>query len=181
MQQISRAERLQQLKDNPETMNDIFMCLAEGGSMIELCHGWGVRYTDILFWVNDDAGRKKIFVEALEAQQQWAISRLLQELRALSFIDARKLFDDQHNLLPPDKWPNDIAAAVSSIEINELYDGVGKERERIGDVKKIKLFDKLKALEMLGKDLGRFVQKHEISGKLTLEELVTGSKKEDKI
>lgn len=179
MPEESLIERTRRLQADPQTLEDICAHLAEGGSLIVLCKTWNVRYSEMVMWLNADETRKKRFAESLDAQTQWAVTRLLQEIRAISFVDIRQLFNEDHSLKPPSEWPDDVAAAIAGIEVDELYEGVGQERERIGDTKKVKMFDKLKALEMLGKDLGRFVQKHEVTGKLTLEELVTGSNKND--
>lgn len=167
--------RTSEIINDPNTIDVIFKHLANGGSLINLCKTWNVRYSDIIFWIHQSDERKKAYHEGLEAQKAWGIERLLQEIRSISFVDIRKIFNEDHSLKPPSEWPDDVAAAIAGIETDELFEGMGKERSRVGETKKIKMFDKLKALEMLGKDLGRFTQKIEHSGKLTLEDLVTGS------
>lgn len=174
----SLRERTERVKADPDTIEEIFQHLANGGSLIAWCEVKKIRYSDILWWMNIDPERKKKLEEGLDAQQQWAVHRLLQELRSISFIDIRKIFDDDHALKPVKEWPPEVAAAIAGIDVDELYDYEDGKRIKVGKTKKLKMFDKLKALEMLGKDLGRFVQKHEINGKLTLEDLVTGSKKD---
>lgn len=171
----SLDERTSELQSDPGTMLTIFKHLANGGSLINLCKTWDVRYSDFMLWINQDEGRKKLYHEGLEAQQAWAVDRLLQEIRAISFIDIRQIFNEDHSLKPPSEWPDDVAAALAGIEVNELQEHDGQKMVKIGEVKKIKLLDKLKALEMLGRDLGRFTQKIEHSGKLTLEDLVSAS------
>lgn len=177
----TQAERLTRLKAAPGTMIEIFGHLANGGSLINLCQMWSVRYSDIIYWINEDAARKKLYTEALIAQQEWSINRLLQELRAISFVDIKQIFNEDHSLKPPSEWPDDVAAALAGIEVDEIWEMQESENSRkmkkvqIGETKKVKLFDKLKALEMLGRDLGRFTQKIEHSGKLTLEDLVSAS------
>lgn len=53
--------------------------------------------------------------------------------------------------------------AISSLETYEEFEGYGEEREKVGDTKKIKLIDKTKALELLGKHLGMFKEKVDIN------------------
>ena len=53
--------------------------------------------------------------------------------------------------------------AISSLETFEEFEGYGDNREKIGDTKKIKLIDKTKALELLGKHLGMFKDKIELN------------------
>lgn len=179
-------ERFNRKINEPDTMETICGDTANGGSLIKLAETWNIRYSDILLWVHADELRKKLYHEALDARNEWTVHRLLDELRSLSFINARLLFDENHALLTPDKWPDDICRAISSIEVDEIWDedagfeaGGKKKKVQIGETKKLKLYDKLKAIELLGKDLGRFISKHEVTGKLTLEDLVTGSLKKD--
>ena len=168
-------ERTTRICADPDTLDNVVGHIANGGNLIDLCRTWDVRYSDIVMWLNNDEVRKKSFYAALDARNEWAIQRILGELNALAFVDIRGIFDENHELLPPNKWPDDVARAIAGIEVNELKEHDGERMVVIGEVKKVKLYDKLKSIELLGKDLGRFVSKHEVTGRLTLEDLVTGS------
>jgi phage terminase small subunit len=54
--------------------------------------------------------------------------------------------------------PEDARRAIAGIEIVEEFEGSGKDREQIGYTKKIKFWDKPKALENLGKHLGIYLE-----------------------
>ena len=58
--------------------------------------------------------------------------------------------------------------------MEEIYewDAVAKEKVYIGRVKKIKLIDKTKAIEMLGKKLDMFIDKVHVSGTVTVQHSV---------
>lgn len=101
---------------------------------------------------------------------------VLSELVKIAKADIRKLFNENGGLLPVNEWPDDIAGAVASVEVDEIFGNVGPEKMQIGEVKKIKLWKKEKALELLGKNLALFMDKIEVSGSVTLEELVERSK-----
>lgn len=158
-------------KNDKDSLRKICTHLSNGGDLFTLAELWGTDYADMILWLNQDA-QKASFYLALEAQHEWRVSRLLKELNDISFSEVRKLFDDNGCLLNPKDWPKEISGLVSSLSIKELYDSDG---EKVGEVKSIKMFDKLKAIELLGKDLGRFINRHEISGKLTLEDLISKS------
>ena len=64
--------------------------------------------------------------------------------------------------------PEALRLAISSIEVFEEFEGSGKDRVYIGDTKKLKIWDKVKALELLGKHLKLFTEKLELSGKVEL-------------
>ncbi|MGD9599913.1 MAG: terminase small subunit [Steroidobacteraceae bacterium] len=96
---------------------------------------------------------------------QVTADRVITEVARLAFADLRKLFDPLNGeLLPPAQWPDELAAAVASIEVEELMGGTGPERVQIGWTKKVKLWDKPKSLEMLGRHLKLWVERHEHTG-----------------
>lgn len=179
MEKLSMKEKFEKLCADAETLDTIEAHISNGGSLIDLCETWGVRYSDIVKWLNTDDKRKKLFLSALDARAEWAVQRILAELNSIAFTDITKIFDENHELLPPDKWPKSISRAVAAIDVSELFDYEDNQKIKVGNLKKVKLYDKTKAIELLGRDLGRFINRHELSGKLTLEDLVNGSLKEE--
>jgi hypothetical protein len=81
---------------------------------------------------------------------------VLFENARIGFSDVRRLLTDQGTLKPASEWDDDMAAAVSSIKVHELFQGVGKDREVIGQAVEIKLWDKGAALDRMGKHLGLY-------------------------
>lgn len=90
--------------------------------------------------------------------------RVLRELGRIGFSDIRQLFTIDGTLLAPHDWPDDIAAAVSSVEVDELFEGRGEVRVSIGYTRKVKLWEKNSALEKIGKHLKMFTDKLEHTG-----------------
>ena len=80
--------------------------------------------------------------------------RVLQELAAVALSDIRRYYTAEGGLKPVHELDDEAAAAIASIESDELYEGSGKDREQVGVVRKLKRFDKLKALELLGRHKG---------------------------
>ncbi len=89
---------------------------------------------------------------------------VINELKKIAFLDIRGAFTEQGMLKDLSDIPEDIAHAIGGIEVVELYDGRGNDREKIGYTKKIKLCSKVHALELLGKHLKMFTDKVELSG-----------------
>jgi phage terminase small subunit len=100
---------------------------------------------------------------------------VLQELTYIGHSDIREIFDEAGCVKPVSEWPTHIARAVASIEVFEEYQGSGNERQYIGQTKKVKFWDKPKALELKGKNERLFSDRVEVTGKVTLEDLVAGS------
>ena len=99
----------------------------------------------------------------LEEKSGVTQQRIIEELAKIAFADIRKAYDKNGNLRPIQDLDDDTAGAIIGVESFEEYDGRGDDREYIGDTKKIKMADKIRAAELLGKHLGMFREKIEIS------------------
>lgn len=87
-------------------------------------------------------------VERLEVDADWVLKRLFTEADA----DLADLYDENGALRPVKDWPliwrQGLVAGVEAVEEFETVDGV---RKSIGLVRKIKLSDRVKRLELIGK------------------------------
>lgn len=101
--------------------------------------------------------------EKANAKADVTIERVRQELARIGFADVRKLFKDDGSVMAIADLDDDTAAAVGGVDVNELFEGSGEERAQVGYIKKLKMWDKVKALELLGKNLKMFTDKVEIS------------------
>lgn len=97
---------------------------------------------------------------------------VLEELAKIGFSDIRNLYNEYGALKNIKDIDNDTAKAISGIETFQEFDGRGDDREYIGDTKKVKMLDKTKALELLGRHLGMFKDKVEVSGSVKLEDFM---------
>lgn len=86
---------------------------------------------------------------------------------------------DRGTLRALELMPESMRRSIASIEFTELFNGASGEKFVAGRVVKIKLWDKMKALEMEGRHLKLFTDKLEVSGKLTLEQLVEQAAKQE--
>ena len=102
--------------------------------------------------------------KVIEAAELSAV-RTLEEIRRLAFSNAQDLFDTDGNLLPIHKLPRDIAAAIASVEVvkKNLAAGDGQT----DTVHKLKVWDKTKALDMLGKHFGLLAERVDLKGDFT--------------
>lgn len=80
--------------------------------------------------------------------------RILQEYSRLAFSDIRKLYTEDGVLKKINDLGEDEAASIAGIEVEELFEGFGQEREKIGYTTKIKRADKRAALDSLCRVLG---------------------------
>lgn len=106
--------------------------------------------------------RMKDRVQRTEVTQD----RVLQELARLGFFDIRRLFDDTGKPLDITGLDNETAACIAGLEVMDVYEGAGEDKEFVGYIKKYKLLDKLRALELLGRHLGMWNDKVQLSGQV---------------
>jgi phage terminase small subunit len=84
---------------------------------------------------------------------------VLSELMRIGFADPRAFFNEDGSLKLMSEMTIAEASAVSSITVVEKFEGQGQEREFVGYQKTLKFNDKLKALELLCKNLGILKEK----------------------
>ena len=89
---------------------------------------------------------------------------VLKELLKLALSDVRGLFDDNGRLLPVHMLPDNIAAAVSSVEVVTSRIP-GSDPVEVEHTSKIKFWDKRGSLELLGRHLKLFTDKVEFPDK----------------
>ncbi len=101
--------------------------------------------------------------EKLKNKMEITQERVLQEMARIAFGDIRKLYNKNGGLKNIQDLDDDTAAIITGIESVEEFDGYGEDREQIGYTKKVKMADKNKALDMLGKYFGMFKEKVEVN------------------
>lgn len=86
--------------------------------------------------------------------------RVIRELARIAFVNANDVINIDEATLK-DNVSEDDTATIASVKVKTIptKDGEGTERE-------IKLADKLKALELLGKHLGMFTEKVDINANI---------------
>lgn len=71
------------------------------------------------------------------------------ELQKIGFSDIRQIFDADGNLLPIHEIPDSAAASLAGVDVDQLWGATPEGRAPIGETKKVKMWDKLKALAQL--------------------------------
>lgn len=99
--------------------------------------------------------------ERVEVSADYVLRRLVE----IDEMDVLDILTDEGTIRPVSEWPKPWRRTLSGLEVSELFEGRGDEREMIGILKKIKWPDKLKNLELMGKHLqvGAFVEKIDVT------------------
>jgi phage terminase small subunit len=91
--------------------------------------------------------------------------RIILELVRIAFHDKRSIYNKDGSIKPPSEWDDATAAALSGMDVEELYEGRGEDRHFIGNLRKVRFAEKTKALELLGKYRKLWTDKVEFPGK----------------
>ena len=79
---------------------------------------------------------------------QWLLDRLVQ----IADVDITEIFDAAGRMRPLDEIPKAARRLISSIEIKRYIEGTGDNAEPV-EVTKVRLLDRLRALENIGKHI----------------------------
>lgn len=91
---------------------------------------------------------KALWAEKFRALHMDA-DEILARTAMIARSDARSLFDEKGNMRPLHELTPEEAAAIAGVETLEEFDGTGKDRVKVGDVRKVRLRDPMPALRLL--------------------------------
>ena len=98
----------------------------------------------------------------------------MREIARVAFADRTGIYDPAGRIKPIDQWTPEQAACLDGLEviIKNAQAGDG----HVDTVHKIKLSPKADSLKLLAQHFGLLTNKLEVSGKLTLEDLIVQSR-----
>lgn len=88
--------------------------------------------------------------------------RVIQELARIAFVNPQNVIDSEDASVRQDATEDDLAC-IQSVKVKTMDGAKGKSVER-----EVRLNDKMKALELLGKHLGMFKDKLEVDADMDL-------------
>lgn len=97
---------------------------------------------------------------------QATADKVISEIFHLVSFDTAEIYDEQGRFKNIHSIPKNIRKAIASIETVEEFERSpdGSPKVKCGYIRKIKFWDKNKAIELLGKHLVLFTEKHEFTG-----------------
>lgn len=103
--------------------------------------------------------------------------RVLEEYAKIAFFDPRRMYREDGSPIPVHELPPEVAAAISSIEIDDIWEGSGEDRRYVGTTNKIKMASKVAALDSCARHLGMFNDKLQIDVNTGLAEKLARARK----
>ena len=169
---VDYRERFAALTLRADFADDVFAHIANGGTLIQLAEVWGVRHSDISGFISTRDELRKRYDFALIVRSEWEVERCLQELRDIMTADVRDAYNPDGTLKNIKEIPANLAAALQSIESDEIFEGSGDARTWTGYAKKVKFWDKAKAIELFMKKHGLLVERKQVTHTMKLEDLI---------
>ncbi|HAF2427851.1 TPA: terminase small subunit [Salmonella enterica] len=90
---------------------------------------------------------KQECIDQLGIDANYVLCRLVE----IDRMDIGDIFNDDLTLKPLSEWPEAWRRYLNGVNLVELFEGRGEDREMTGILKKLKWPDKVKNLEMLGR------------------------------
>jgi phage terminase small subunit len=114
-------------------------------------------------WLKMDKVREAVRQFSREAFVQAGVepASVIAGIVEIAFSDPAEMFTEGGALKPVREMSPAVRRTLASVEVFEEFEGSGKSREKVGETKKIRLWDKPKAFEMLGKHLKLFTEQVE--------------------
>ncbi len=120
--------------------------------------------------------RERQIFQAMAERTNVATERIILELMRLAFMDPRNLYNPDGSLKEIKDLPADLAACVSSVEVEELFAGRGDKRTNYGKLKKIRFWSKSDAITTLAKIKGMLIDNVKITQPLSFPEIAKMSR-----
>lgn len=126
---------------------------------------------DTAYSIGSELLNKPEIAAAVQESMDWradrtkiTADRVLSEVAKLGFSNIKGIFTETGHLKNLASLPDELTAAIQSIEVVTKRVGSGEDAE-VEYIHKIKMADKKASLELLGKHLKLFADKVEVTGK----------------
>jgi hypothetical protein len=146
--------------------------IAEGKTLSEITREHDIKYMIVWNWITGDTDRQAKYDLALQARGNMFRETVLEQVRVAATANLLDAVNDDGEIMLPGQIPDSVRPAISQYE-----ETVSPEGRR---TRKIRVSDKTRNAELLGKTQAMFTDKVDVAGKMTLEQLVMASMVEGK-
>lgn len=148
--------------------DEVFTHVACGGSLQDMAKQLEMRFSDLYKYITSVPDGEKKYELALKTAEARDKDLIIRSLRGVIETYPSDMFNEDGSVKPVSEWPKEL---IAGFEIEEIYN----KSEAVGNIKKVKAVDRLRAMEMLGKERGMFANRTKLETTLTLEQLVEQS------
>ncbi len=163
-------ERFEAVIAKPDILDRILEQVANGGSLVAMARFWSISHRKLYNWIKAQPGGIAGYDDALRLRREWILESTMSSLNSDSQSTVKRLYDENGDLIPPHKLDDETAASIQSVTQKTK---VGLDSTEI--TQEYKFVDKLKARDMILRTEGKYLDKVEHSGSVTLEDILAKS------
>lgn len=164
--------------DWPGTIERVCARVCAGGTLVDFCKEFNQNYQAVLGWIEENEARRDRYVQALRVREHHLREMVYRDLLQLRALDPAMWTYDTGAIKPLHEIPEGARRWIAKLETMDYFEGAGNHRIKIGELKKVSMFDKLRAIELLTKLLMMIDEsKPAETGARTLEDILADSRR----
>lgn len=152
------------------TFSEIIDWIGEGGTLPQFAAQHVANHAALYLWIQENKQRRDQYDAAIKMREEYLKQKIIEELRDIATYDIRDAYNENGEPIRLNEVPLKLRKTIQSIKSTKSGDTVTTE---------IKFFDKIKAINLLGKELGMFQNKVELSASKSLEKIIEESWREN--
>ena len=141
-----------------------------GGSASQFAEAWKIDFSKLMETVRSDKNFTEAYNNSKQNRKEYFIEKLNEEILNVASFNIADAFDDVGNLKPISEMPENLQKAISGVDVT-------KDTQNETQSVKIKIHDRLKAIDMLAKKEGLYTQKVELKADDSLLSLLSSKEK----
>jgi len=146
----------------PDTQDILLDHISEGGTLAEFCSARDIKFRVVREWMETDPDRRKLFELANTSRERFLQDAVLATLRDLNAADLTELLTVDGQMKPLAQIPRQFRRLISGMETRTSTD---PETGSVNTFQRVKALTPDKGADMLGKHLGMYRDKVEVTGK----------------
>lgn len=95
-------------------------------------------------------------IKERQTRTEITADKVLKEYAKIAFFDIRSIYNESNSLKPIADLDDTAGSVIAGVEVDEIFEGSGKDKIYLGNTVKVKLNNKINALDSIAKHLGMF-------------------------
>lgn len=144
---VKSTEHLPSLDE--EDVEHLARHLSCGGTLRSWCENMGLSEVKVRTAIVKNPDFMTIYERGIMAGEMWTRENMMALLNQVAFFDIGEAFDEHGSLKDPSDWPEGLRKTVQAVSWKD------------GAISRISFPDRLKAIELVGRLHGQFVDRHQ--------------------
>lgn len=160
----ARRERERSLMAEPDFIDEVCDDIASTThTLVDISEKYDIRYHELHQWIHGDVDRTQKYAKALEARNGSLQDRVLRALIRVAEFDIRELYTEDGAIKSIKDLPEHVAKVIGAIDLDSELD---KEGRVVSYVKRVRVADRMRGIENIGRHVEMFTDKVKTEGPL---------------